>query len=193
VLTSQATINNKKAFTLIELIIVMAVMTLFVTMAMPRFRDKLDLDLKRQARMLSGTIRFLYNQAAVKNKTYRLHYDLDKQTYWVESSAKHIRLSETTHSKSPWDKDEKPKSSFTEDKEFLKKPVELRKKIKFKDIKTEASSLPITSGAAYTHFFPHGYAEQTQIRLETEKGKIFTIVVQPLTGMAKVYDHDLKE
>jgi len=188
--TFRAAIFNRKGFTLLEILVVIALMALFVTFALPRFQTKLELDLKRQARMLSGTIQFLYNQAALKNKTYRLRYRLegDRHSYWVESSSEKIMLG--AQKEEPRQKQASP---FAMDKNLLKKPVKLEKNLKFKDILTESQPLPITHGDAYTHFFPHGYAEQTRIRIENKKGQIYTIVVQPLTGGARIYAYDLAE
>ncbi|MBI3019080.1 MAG: prepilin-type N-terminal cleavage/methylation domain-containing protein [Deltaproteobacteria bacterium] len=192
--TSQAAISNShghsQGLTLIEIIVVMAIIAIFTVIALPRFQNKLKLHIKKQARMLSGTIRFLYNQSAIKNATYRLHYDLANQTYSVEKSLDTVRLTSPEESKDLWDEEKKTGPKFTEDKEHLKKPVQLEKRIKFKDIKTEISKDPVTEGHAYTHFFPSGYVEQTRIRLESEAGDIYTIVVQPLTGIAKIYPYD---
>ncbi len=174
----------------------MAIIAIFTVIALPRFQNKLSLHIKKHARMLSGTIRFLYTQAAIKNVTYRLHYDLTNQTYSVEKSSDAIRLTSPEDSQTKWtqwDEDEKKEEpKFTEDKELLKKPVQLQKRIKFKDIKTELSQSPITEGHAYTHFFPSGYVEQTRIRLESETGDVYTIEVQPLTGLAKIYPYDIE-
>ena len=190
--TSQATIFNR-GLTLIEIIVVMSIIAIFTVIAIPRFQSKLSLHIKKQARMLSGTIRFLYTQAAIKNVTYRLHYDLTNQTYWVEKSSEAVRLTSADElHKTKWDEEKKTEPKFTEDKDLLKKPVQLQKRIKFKDIKTELSSDPITEGHAYTHFFPSGYVEQTRIRLESETGDVYTIEVQPLTGLAKVYPYDVE-
>ncbi len=168
----------------------MAIMAMFVVFAVPRTRDKLDMNLKKQARMLSGSIRFLYDQAAVKNKIYRLHYDLENQEYWVEKSEEKKLPSSNEHD----NRDKKPKESkWDEDKDLLKKHVKLEKHLKFRDIKTPQSKDPVTSGEAYTHFFPSGLTEETQIRLESDTGHVYTIVVNPLTGAAKIYSYDIEE
>lgn len=170
----------------------MTIIAIFTVIALPRFQNKLKLHIKKQARMLSGTIRFLYTQAAIKNITYRLHYDLTNQTYSVEKSQDSVRLPSPDDFKTRWDEEKKIGTKFTEDKELLKKPVRLQKRIKFKDIKTELSKDPITEGHAYTHFFPSGYVEPTRIRLESATGDVYTIIVEPLTGLAKVYPYDIE-
>ena len=179
--------------TLIEILIVLVLIVTFTTLALPRLRSNLNLNLKKQARLLSGTIQFLYNQATVKNQVYRLHYDLDNHKYWIESSETKI-LFKTEEEEERNRKEKKPPTAkFQIDTSTIKKPVQLEKKIRFKDIRTQAKSEPITSGDAYTHFFPHGYAERSEIRIQSDTGSVFTIVVNPLTGRAKVYDRDLEE
>ncbi len=179
--------------TLIEILIVLVLIATFTTFALPRFRSNLNLNLKKQARLLSGTVQFLYNQAAVKNQVYRLHYDLDNHKYWIESSTDKILFkTELEEEEEEKNRREKKSEKFQIDTSIIKKPVQLEKKIRFKDIRTRAKSEPITSGAAYTHFFPHGYAERSEIRIQSDTGQVFTIVVNPLTGRAKVYDKDLE-
>lgn len=167
-------------------------MATFVTLALPRLRSNLNLNLKKQARVLSGTIQFLYNQAVVKNRIYRLHYDLNQQQYWIESSTDIVlfKTAEGVERDRKMGK-ETPTAKFEVDKSVIKKPVQLEKKIRFKEVHTQARKNPITEGHAYTHFFPHGYAERSQIKLQSDTGKVFTIVVHPLTGRAKVYDRDV--
>ncbi len=178
--------------TLIEILIVVALIAAFTTFALPRLRSNLNLNLKKQARLLSGTVQFLYNQAAVKNQVYRLHYDLDNHKYWIESSTDKVFFKTEEDEKRNQRERKPPTAKFQIDTTTIKKPVQLEKKIRFKDIRTQAKSEPIRSGDAYTHFFPHGYAERSEIRLQSATGQVFTIVVNPLTGRAKVYDRDLE-
>lgn len=163
--------RNDSGLTLIEILIVLVLIATFTTLALPRLRSNLNLNLKKQARVLAGTIQFLYTQATVKNQIYRLHYDLDEHKYWIESSSS--------------------AEKFEIDKSVIKKPVQFEKKIRFKEVRASGKGEPITRGDAYTHFFPHGYAEKSAIKLQSETGQVFTIVVHPLTGRAKVYDRDL--
>lgn len=185
------TYKPQAGMTLIEILIVVALIAAFTTFALPRLRSNLNLNLKKQARLLSGTVQFLYNQAAVKNQVYRLHYDLDNHKYWIESSTDKILFKTEEEERSQREK-KPPIEKFQIDTSIIKKPVQLEKKIRFKDIRTQAKSEPITSGDAYTHFFPHGYAERSEIRIQSDTGQVFTIVVNPLTGRAKVYDRDLE-
>lgn len=188
------TYKPQAGMTLIEILIVVALIAVFTTFALPRLRSNLNLNLKKQARLLSGTVQFLYNQAAVKNQVYRLRYDLDNHKYWIESSTDKILFKTEPEEEEERNQRERkpPTAKFQIDTTTIKKPVQLEKKIRFKDIRTQAKSEPITSGDAYTHFFPHGYAERSEIRLQSDNGQVFTIVVNPLTGRAKVYDRDLE-
>ncbi|MEK7791303.1 MAG: type II secretion system protein [Deltaproteobacteria bacterium] len=186
------TYKPQAGMTLIEILIVVALIAAFTTFALPRLRSNLNLNLKKQARLLSGTVQFLYNQAAVKNQVYRLHYDLDNHKYWIESSTDKVFFKTEEDEKRNQRERKPPTAKFQIDTTTIKKPVQLEKKIRFKDIRTQAKSEPIRSGDAYTHFFPHGYAERSEIRLQSATGQVFTIVVNPLTGRAKVYDRDLE-
>ena len=103
--------------TLLEILVVMALMAAFISFALPKFQSSLDLNLKKQARMLAGTIQYLYNHAVMKHKTVRLHYNLNDQSYWVESTAAQIVLSGEEND----DHFSKKESPFKEDKSFIKK------------------------------------------------------------------------
>jgi len=64
-------VRNISGFTLIEIAIVILVLGLFVTFALPKFSDIGEVELKSTARNLSTTIRYLYSEAAFKKKIYR--------------------------------------------------------------------------------------------------------------------------
>lgn len=174
----------------------MGLLALFAAMATPRIRNQMDLNLKKRARMISAAAQHMYYQAAFKNATYRLHFNLDEQTYWVEKTSSGVELQaaveknrSTLHARS----EEVSEPKFTSDTSLIPKPIKLEKGLKFKDIQTESNPLGTSSGHAYIHFFSFGYAEKATIRITSERGQIYSVVISPLTGNAKVYPYDVSE
>ncbi len=70
-------------FTLMELIVVMALLSIMLIFSVPRFHETLFLDeSKTGSRWMIGKIQSL-KEAAVRNqRNYTLHFDLDTDHYW---------------------------------------------------------------------------------------------------------------
>jgi len=74
-----------KAFTLIELVIVIFIISLTTALVMPSFWDKGDRDLKSEAKRLSSTLRYIYDEAAGKKMIYTVTFNFDGNSYAFES------------------------------------------------------------------------------------------------------------
>ncbi|HCU23393.1 MAG TPA: hypothetical protein DF383_00105 [Deltaproteobacteria bacterium] len=169
-------------FTLIEILIVIviigAMMGLGVSVLFPGNEAKL----RDSAARLAGTIKFLYNEAAIKKKYYRLVFDLDSQSYSVESSSEPFLLQMI----------EKPEPSpqagaFTEESGFLVENSRLPSGIKIKDISVLHLKDRRESGKVFIAFFPNGYVEPAVINLADEDEAVFySLEVSPLTGRTKI-------
>jgi prepilin-type N-terminal cleavage/methylation domain-containing protein len=70
-------------FTLIELIVVIALIGLMLFFSLPRLQDNPFLDnVKESARWLIGTVQALKESAIRDQKQYSLHFDLDSGRIW---------------------------------------------------------------------------------------------------------------
>src|SRR3990172_3164096 len=76
--------RDQKGFTLIELVVVIFLVGIFLLVAVPKFEDITEVNIKSASRRLSGTIRYLYSEAAFKKKVYKLAFDIDRNEYWIE-------------------------------------------------------------------------------------------------------------
>ncbi len=76
--------RSQKGFTMIELLVVTILVSALVYIAVPRLRSSTDFNIKSASRSLTGTIKYLYNEAAFKKEMYRLVFDVDRDEYWVE-------------------------------------------------------------------------------------------------------------
>src|SRR3989338_817791 len=78
--------GSRFGFTLLELLVALALVGLMLGVAIPWLGNVMDLLVKRGARRLAGTIQYLYGKAVTQRLTIRLVYSFEKQTYWAEAS-----------------------------------------------------------------------------------------------------------
>ncbi|MCZ6469606.1 MAG: prepilin-type N-terminal cleavage/methylation domain-containing protein, partial [Candidatus Dadabacteria bacterium] len=64
--------EKKDGFTLLEILVVILIIGAFFFVAVPKFQDLTEVNLKSASRNLSATIKYLYNEAAFKKNIYRL-------------------------------------------------------------------------------------------------------------------------
>ena len=76
--------QGEEGFSLIELLVVVALMALIGTMAIPSISNVFKISLGSTTRDLATTIRYAYNAAMMTKKVHRLVYDLKANRYWVE-------------------------------------------------------------------------------------------------------------
>jgi type II secretion system protein H len=158
---------NSKGFTLIELAVVIVVLGIMMALVIPTMGEIGGANLKRSARHLTGTIRFLKDYAEAKKMPYLLRFDVQGGTYWAEDFK---RLSDTT-------------GEFRKLQTDISTEGSLFGQTTFRDV--QIASHP---DDPYILFTPDGWVERALIHLRDGEGRDFTLVVKPLTG-----DTDLLE
>ncbi len=83
---------SQRGLTLIEVVVVLALVGVLLLAAVPSMRAVLDVDLKSASRELAGTLRYVYDEASVRNLVMRVAYDLDNRTWWVEAADSDVRI-----------------------------------------------------------------------------------------------------
>jgi prepilin-type N-terminal cleavage/methylation domain-containing protein len=184
-----------KGFSLIEVLVVMAIVALISIMAMPSISSYFQVSLNSATRDIASTVKEAYNSAVVRGNVYRLVYDIGKAQYWVESGPPNVLLD----TKESLEKEERrkrfarlseapPPSAFNLDKGVTRKKLSLPRGVDFEDIVTEQKHEPITEGMAYTHIFPHGLTERTIIHLKDTSKHHISLVISPLIGRTDLYE-----
>jgi Tfp pilus assembly protein FimT len=186
-------IRSVRGFTITELLIVVALITMIMFLAIPSLTGQTRLALNASARELATVIKESYNSAVMTGRVHRVVYDLAARQYWVESGPNTVLL-DTAESKEKeerrrrlFDKKEAP-AAFALDRTVTSRKKSLPTGVEFEDVFTEASGEPVTEGKAYTHMFPHGITEQTIIHLKNSSKQQISLVVSALVGRTRMLD-----
>lgn len=157
--------TRQRGFTLIELALVIVLISLFALLTLPVFSGSSGHDVQRSARKLSGTIKYLFNEAALTGRQHQLLYDLDRSFFLAHSLDADGNLLEMGR----WSK-----------KTYLPDQVRF-----------SALQLPgrgrFTTGQVTVRIQPSGWVEETIIQLSNEDDFALTLHVNPLTGSTEIF------
>jgi general secretion pathway protein H len=157
--------RNKKGYTLIELALVVFLIGLMLTFALPRVRNTLLEDgLKTAARQLTGAVKELRNEAIREQVDYVLHLDLDRSAFWHDSV-----------DMTPEKKDEMKDRS-----------VQIPAGVKIADV-FHFGEAKKSDGEAQVIFFKKGYVQPTVIHL-LKGERYFTLLISPFMAGVEVHD-----
>lgn len=78
--------SGASGFTLIEIVVALAVIGLIMGVAVGQMDRIFELEMKKTSNRLASTIRYLYNKAAMDRMYIRLVLDIEEQSYWVEAT-----------------------------------------------------------------------------------------------------------
>lgn len=212
---SLAARRAEAGYSLVELMIALAVVGLISGGAVMGLRSLVRSELRSQSSKLAAAIRYSYDRALTTGEFYRLHFDLDNQTYRLERSESRVlidtKLATLSRGRGK-DRDELDKEAAEEDKRALNGlPEELLppqaprrpkfaeykdstlpkvklSRIKVLDVLLPREKDPYVSGHAYLHFFPDGHTERAVIHLGTDSQDDvqYTLWVHGLTGRVEV-------
>lgn len=184
--------GRNKGFTLIELIIVVALIAMAMGITVSVRSNTATIQMRKQSTRLSASIRYAYNQAATLNTAFRIVFDLTEQAYWLEESTTDFLLQSDEKKKEEENKIKEDQTqtttpAFGESKDKVFKKIKFKKKIKIRDIFVAHQEEPVDQGKAYLYFFPTGLTESAMIHLSNaEEDYNFTILVNPITGHSKI-------
>src|SRR5262245_58382641 len=78
--------SSTGGFTLIEVMVVFAIVALLVGASVQGFRSLRKADLREATTQLSGSMRYLFDRASTTGKIHRLVIDMEQGMYWAEVS-----------------------------------------------------------------------------------------------------------
>lgn len=155
-----------RGYTYVELVVVIFLVALTLSLAMPRIRDSLLSDeLKGTTRRLVGLIKNLRTEAVASAVDFALHLDLDQNLYWVESSS----------------------MSLEERARVQKEARPFPEGVRVLDVWLQDSG-KIMSGEVWITISRKGYIQPSVVHLAAEDGRRFTLEMSPFLGKVSIYE-----
>lgn len=176
-------------FTLVEILMVLAIIAAVMALGLPALSRVTYQKVNSTTRKFVGVVRTVRNDAVLLTSIYRLAFDLEKRTWWVESQ-RELRTLDAPDPDAKRDKDgEAPPSNFSMVEKYGTKPTPLPSGVAIAGVFKEDEGL-IKQGIAYIHFFPNGFNEQAIlyiVREGEEVGKGYSVVVRATSGRVEIY------
>jgi general secretion pathway protein H len=190
---------RQRGFTLIELMVVIAVVAIISAAAAPALRGISGANARQSAGEVAGTLRYLFDTAALRHATCRLAIDIDNRTSWAECAPRAVtlarsdqpsRVTRELEERFPDERDPDRRrlmaqTQFGAFADRLAAKRTLPGQTAFGPVRVEGRSQPAEEGVVYVHFFPGGQAQRAFIPV-VDGDLTYTVVLEPFTGRARV-------
>lgn len=178
---------GKKAFTLIEVLVVLIIIGLILGIAVPRAGSVFRSSLKVSSTNLAGIIKYAYDNAIVTQRIERLGFDFSKSQYLLEATTPGTLIDFDVEDIKESDKDEKnPSSNFKNVEGAWGKVNSLPTGVKFESIYNYTLKKEFKEGVTYLYFFPQGFTQSLIIRLKANKAGYYSIKINPISGACSI-------
>ncbi len=190
--------SSNAGFTLIEILLVLAIIVLVLSFGMPVVSRITGQNIATSARKMTALVRGLRTDAILLNSIYRLSLDLEKNTYFVETQKGEELLYETSLLSKKVDPKKKgepePPSSFSAADKYFAEPKPLPAGVVFSGVLKEKEGL-VKEGTAYVYFFPNGLNEKAIIIFNTGKEKEggYSLYIHPTAGKVDFFKQKLDQ
>ncbi len=193
-----------------ELMIVVAVIAVMAAAVVPSVASLSGADARQAAGELSGSLRYLFDTAALRHATCRMVLDLDGRSFSAECAPRPVGVARGEGGRPPPQEDDEEladrfpdeqdaarrrllaRSRFGGFSDRLLKKRELPGRTEIREVRVEGVTDPIVDGKAYVHFFPGGQAERAYVEI-ADGSSLYTVVVEPYTGRARVVTGAVEE
>jgi len=160
-------------FTLLELAVVIFIMGLMLTLAMPYLGGFRQAALRSQARRMAGRATYLFDEATGHKLVLRLIFDIDNNGYAVAQLDPYA-----------------VRPVFAPDTSMGGRPVMMPAAIWIRDVTVEGIGT-VNRGTIATTFYPEGYVDATVIHIADASGDVMTLELSPLTGQVSIITGDV--
>ncbi len=163
--------NSKKnpgtGFTLLEIMVAIFIIGMIASMAVPRMSSMSGAKLRRTTRQLAATIGYVYEIAILKKTNFRICFDLEGSSYWIE---------------------ELSGEEYFQSSDVLLQTQVLPQEVYFRKVIVMDREAEPEEGVCI-YFTPYGYVEEATIQLEVEGGSSgYTLLTDTMSGKAIIYE-----
>jgi prepilin-type N-terminal cleavage/methylation domain-containing protein len=157
---------SSRGFTLLEIMMVMVIITIVTSFAVPALRDNLYSDpLKSTTRKLVGLVSEASQKALSNRAAYLLNVDFERNQVWI----------------SP----EKAEAAELEKARF--RQVDIPESVRVADVASVYGGKR-SAGTTAVRFTEKGYVDRTFIHLRADDGRSMTIMLSPFMAVTRISD-----
>ena len=147
---------RRDGFTLIELVVIMALIGIMLFVAIPNFQHLLSNDTRKTSQWILLQVPKFKSLAVSENQIYALHADMDKQRLWFSNS---------------WMSEDELSSAEDEG-------LALSDSIEIIDV-LYSNEEGFDGGDALICFYPKGYSDRAILHLEEKDGDRLSFIFEP--------------
>jgi general secretion pathway protein H len=192
----------ERGFTLVELLVVIGVLGLLAAAAVPAIESVTGANARKAAGELAGTMRYLFDTAALRPATCRLAIDMGERTFWPECArgragvAKDPEREADRRDAFPRERDEEVEkllagAEYGAFEDRLARKRELPGAAAFGKIHVEGRRRGVEEGIVHVHFFAGGRAQRAFVPVR-DGSHVYTVVLEPFTGRARVVNGEVE-
>ncbi len=168
--------NRPAGFTLLEFAVVLFLISLFFVLVTVPIEGVLSGgDLGQATRMLMSEVSKLRGEAAYTRKIQTLVLDIEQNAFYALEPETLVEFRKTEE------------SLFAEEGEVAPRKKDLPSGVFFADVVLDALG-KVQEGKAEVRFFANGCVEHTLIHLKNEGGKVYTLEINPVTGLIRTHE-----
>lgn len=158
--------RGAKGFTLLELVVVLAIVALSVGLVLPALETGLrHWRLQAAVQEVATLVRFTRNQAVARRKPLQVILDAPRRVYWLDDAEAPVL--------------DDPEQAGEKGIRLYALPTELR----FGSLAGEPG---LVRGRVGIVFFPKGNSTGGEVEVVDPRGKEYRVHVEPLTGRARI-------
>jgi prepilin-type N-terminal cleavage/methylation domain-containing protein len=180
--------GSNKGFSLLELLVVVAIMGILMSIVVPNFRNLLPgRERKLFIEKLNGLMRSAWQRALVERKLQKVSFDFDKRSIWLESATGAVKEGNPEFTRA--------KESYTLTAVQIPKVIDVKNFIieGFDEMGRYGSGRKTTE--SWFYIIPDGMAQAVTINFLDKsnvnaagKPRQFGLVLNPFNAQFKVYD-----
>lgn len=183
---------NKAGYTLIELIVVLALLVIVIGISVPKFTRMMDdTNVGSSARRLAGEVLYIRNLAAKNSRVFYLNIDFAENSYsiMVKKPLTEIELPENIEYLYDYEYERAlKKAMYKEYKDEFVGKTKLKRKVMFLDVILAEDKI-IEEESVKIALYPDGTSDKATIHFTNPKNDYYTVEIRPLTARPYVTDN----